>query len=943
MALLAFILVVIELSAQTNLVAYGAAWKYLDNGSNQGTAWRASSFNDASWASGNGQLGYGDGDEATIVSYGTNAGSKYITTYFRKAVSMVNVAQYASYSLNVKRDDGIVIYVNGTEVYRNNMPSGTISSATLAAAAASDDGATAQTATLGASTFTEGNNTIAVEIHQNAVTSSDLSFDFQLTGTITPVSAALITYGSSWKYLANGTNQGTAWRATSFSDASWPNGAAQLGYGDGDEATVVSYGSNANNKYITTYFRKTIAITNPSSFSSFTLNIKRDDGAVVYINGIERLRTNMPAGTISYTTLASAAATDDGATARTTSISPSSFVSGNNTIAVEMHQNVITSSDLSFDLELKGNAAASSTALLTRGPYLQMGNQSAVTLRWRTNTATNSRLEAGTVYGTYPLIVNDAAATTEHEIRITGLTADTKYYYRFGSSTQALQAGADNYFTTAPPAGTKRKIRIVAFGDCGKNDNSYQSGTLNSYLNYAGANQAEALLLLGDNAYNAGTDTEYQTQYFNIYSPNILKNHQLFPSPGNHDYANSSARQSDHTIPYNSIFSNPSAAQSGGLASGTEVYYAWDWGNIHFLSLDSYGLENSGTTRLYDTTGAQALWVKQDLAANTRPWVIAYWHHPPFTMGSHNSDTDAESTKMRQNFIRILERLGVDLIICGHSHNYERSYLLKGYFGTEASFNPAIHTLSTSSAKYDRTTNSCPYLTVNGTNHGTVYVVAGSSGASGGVQSGYPHNALPFAVNDGGTLYLEIEDNRLDARFIRRTGPVWDNFTIVKNANKTSTVNTLPSSPVLLTASWPGTYHWSTGESTRTISVNPSVNTTYTVSDASTGPCLTDVFNVSVTGNQRLMLNAVSNQANKEDPTLIIRPTIVHKGQTIYVQTTGNGTVEAVLADVHGRIVQIEKFNSRSTIQTGRLQTGIYFLRLNGNHRTYPQKLIVVD
>ena len=120
-----------------------------------------------------------------------------------------------------------------------------------------------------------------------------------------------INYGSTWKYLDNGSNQGTTWRNTSFNDASWASGPAQLGYGDGDEATVVSYGSNANKKFITTYFRKTITIADASTFSSFILNVKRDDGAVVFINGTERFRTNMPNGTISYTTKASTDAADD--------------------------------------------------------------------------------------------------------------------------------------------------------------------------------------------------------------------------------------------------------------------------------------------------------------------------------------------------------------------------------------------------------------------------------------------------------------------------------------------------------------------------------------------------------------------------------------------------------------------------------------------------------
>ena len=159
----------------------------------------------------------------------------------------------------------------------------------------------------------------------------------------------IITYGNTWKYLDKGSNQGTAWRGTSFNDAAWASGAAQLGYGDGDEATIVSYGSNANKKYITTYFRKTISIADASIFNSFALSIKRDDGAVVYINGTERFRTNMPTGTISYTTKASTDAADDGNTAQNITLPAGTLITGTNVIAVEVHQRAANSSDLSFD------------------------------------------------------------------------------------------------------------------------------------------------------------------------------------------------------------------------------------------------------------------------------------------------------------------------------------------------------------------------------------------------------------------------------------------------------------------------------------------------------------------------------------------------------------------------------------------------------------------
>jgi acid phosphatase type 7 len=493
---------------------------------------------------------------------------------------------------------------------------------------------------------------------------------------------------------------------------------------------------------------------------------------------------------------------------------------------------------------------------VTRGPYLQMGGQNSITIQWRTNIVSDSRVEIGTSFGTYPTVITDAASITNHSIVITGLTADTKYYYRVGSSSAMSAADAQIFFTTLPLSNTTRKIRIAAFGDCGRNDNSFQSNTLSRYTSYLSANgidAPDAWLLLGDNAYNNGTDAEFTSNFFSAYSSSILKNHKLYPTPGNHDYAQSIARQNDHLVPYYDIFTVPAAGQLGGVSSGSEAWYSFDIGDIHFMALDSYGLENSGTTRIYDTTGAQALWVKADLAANTKKWTIAYWHHPPYTKGSHNSDSETELIRIRENFLRILERNGVDMIVCGHSHNYERSYLLNGYYKSnpagsalsELDFNINTHTSSQSNGRYNGTANSCPYVYESGKyQHGTVYVVAGSSGADGGVQSGYPHNAFPFSQDDGGMLYFEVDNNRLDAKFIRRDGVIADQFTIMKDVNETTTVNAFTGSPVTLTASWPGNHQWTTTETTRSITITPSATgtTNYSVTDGV--GCNTDQFTV---------------------------------------------------------------------------------------------------
>jgi len=185
----------------------------------------------------------------------------------------------------------------------------------------------------------------------------------------------IISYNNSWKYLDNGSNQGTAWRTTSFNDANWASGLAQLGYGDGDEATVVSFGSNSKKKNITTYFRKIVSVSNPSSFANFTLQLKRDDGAVVYVNGTEVFRSNMPTGTISSNTKASGVAADDGATAQIATISASNFVAGNNTIAVEVHIESNGDGDMSFDLQLLGNPVPAN-----QPPEANAGSDKSITL-----------------------------------------------------------------------------------------------------------------------------------------------------------------------------------------------------------------------------------------------------------------------------------------------------------------------------------------------------------------------------------------------------------------------------------------------------------------------------------------------------------------------------------------------------------------------------------
>jgi hypothetical protein len=163
-----------------------------------------------------------------------------------------------------------------------------------------------------------------------------------------------IAENAVWKYHDQGVDLGAAWRASSYDDSAWPSGPAQLGYGENDEATVVSYGGNTANRHPTTYFRRSF-VNGGASLGNLSLDLLRDDGAVVYINGQEVLRDNMPAGTIEYQTLASSTV---GGAAESTFypfvLDPSVLVTGTNIMAVEVHQRTLDSSDLSFAARLEG-------------------------------------------------------------------------------------------------------------------------------------------------------------------------------------------------------------------------------------------------------------------------------------------------------------------------------------------------------------------------------------------------------------------------------------------------------------------------------------------------------------------------------------------------------------------------------------------------------------
>jgi hypothetical protein len=405
---------------------------------------------------------------------------------------------------------------------------------------------------------------------------------------------------------------------------------------------------------------------------------------------------------------------------------------------------------------------------VVRGPYLQSATTNAITICYRTDWYIQGCVAYGTNESTLDSLAIDPEERTEHAIRLTGLEPDTTYYYAIYADTNTvLRSGTNLYFRT-PPA-TNRSTRIWVIGDSGTG-NTNAANVRDAYVAYSTNRSADLWLMLGDNAYEVGSDAEYQRAVFNMYT-NQLPNLVLWPTLGNHDAASSGAGSE---FPYLDIFTLPTSGECGGVSSGTEKYYSFDFANIHFVCLDS-----QSSSRLPGSPMLQ--WLEQDLAATSKDWIIAFWHHPPYSWGTHNSDNEFQLVEMRRYVVPVLEDYGVDLTLCGHSHNYERSFFIHGHHGTSGNLeSPMILDSGSGDDAIDRAYEK-PAGGL-GANQGSVFAVCGCSG-EGGVFEITRHPAMRVALTGFGSMVIDVDGDRLEARFIRDTGEVDDRFTIVKSAN----------------------------------------------------------------------------------------------------------------------------------------------------------------
>ncbi len=501
---------------------------------------------------------------------------------------------------------------------------------------------------------------------------------------------------------------------------------------------------------------------------------------------------------------------------------------------------------------------------ITRAPYLQMLGEKSVQIRYRTNQAIISEVQVSSDGKTFNRTKKSSQTNTEHLVLIDSLTASNKYFYRIRLTSTQYAGDSTYFFKTAPTIGSQEKFSVWSIGDMYP-DGPYQKNVYEGFKKFIGNKYTNLFLTVGDNVYGGGTDDDFQKNFFQIYQNGpLLKQSALFPSVGNHDYDAYPKNQDHPDMAYYQSFTLPTKGELGGLASGSEAYYSFDYGNTHFICLDSYayGKDNK---RIFDGPSDQLTWLKNDLKATKQKWKVVFFHYPPYTKGTYDSDSDKspELINLRAILPKVFDEYNVDLVLTGHSHVFERSKPLKNHYGLSSEFNKSVHWPQSSSGRYDKSANSCPYLfsSSNTDKNGVIYVVNGVGGGPGTLRYGVTHPVMEYSLaGQAGSFYFEIDGNRLDAKFINEEGNVLDQFTVFKDLNlkapSTQTINYFDK--LELAATWTGEYVWSIGDKTKNIKVNPTENTVFKVSDPQN--CFQESFDIKV--NPPLSIQNVEESIN---------------------------------------------------------------------------------
>ncbi|MCG7406137.1 S-layer homology domain-containing protein [Paenibacillus sp. ACRRX] len=715
------------------LVTQSSLWRYNDEGIDHSRTVTDVTYDYSSWKSGLAPFGYKEKNGAatddvmpdtvfdkvsTMLDFGQDRKNKRTTSYLSKTITIADLRGYGSFESVFGADDGFIFYVNGIEVFRGGMPEGPVTYATLAAS--NKDKPVIYTPDLNEALkkwLRPGPNVLTIEVHNQSPSSSDLYFDMKLTalpeqdsngGGTNPGGGnggnpgnqgqgiVMLSKDSSWKYLDDGSNQGTAWRTTSYNDSGWASGRGPLGY-PADESTtafgsiqqVISYGKDAAKKHPTTYFRSTMDVNNLSAYNKIVGQFGIDDGVILYVNGTEVYRYNMPAGEPDYQTYsATTLGSPTTETADLTQALKSVLKEGRNVLAAEVHQRSGSSSDLYWAMQLianpKDEGQGNSGNLIPTALSMTFNGDPSTTqgFAWYTDPKVQgTKLElAPTAIVTGPTLPAGHTLTFEgtsmdvqvyqtrsdksagkrtvyasHKVLAQGLQPNTTYSYRVGDGQDGHWSGIST-FTTAKPSDEAYTF-LYTTDPQGTTEPEYVTWNHTLEEGMKKFPSSRFITVTGDLVDHG--DIEDQWMWMLNKPKSIFKEIPLVPTVGNHE------NKLNNNYWYH--FNLPNISYTGAKPDGS--VYSFDYGAAHFMVINTEYNEVKDVDVVYKK---QEEWLRKEAAKSNQKWKIVMFHKSPYSVASHTDDSD--TLFFRDKLTSLFDELGIDVVLSGHDHSYTRTY-----------------------------------------------------------------------------------------------------------------------------------------------------------------------------------------------------------------------------------------------------------------------------
>ena len=513
--------------------------------------------------------------------------------------------------------------------------------------------------------------------------------DYQVTPTYAETtkigdSAQLISTATTWKYLDNNVDPGTetdryAWTKADYNDSEWKSEAGKFGakkgkledLGDGFVPTVLlnQYINGVNGDDIPAFFfRTTVNISNLDDFSSLSGKLYYDDAAIVYINGVKVASFDEPEGgfesNMSYGG-SNASNPKEGVISLTKEQLKDVIKTGQNTIAVELHQGRASSSDIYFEFNnLQVDYGQEETTVEQKALNLTIGeDETKMNLTWYANTNTSGTVQlakAGAmINGEFPSQFTTVEATHNqandkgfyyNQATLANLEENTKYVYRVVNGDQVSKIydfttkdfdGSYNFIFAGDP-------QIGASGSASKDTEGWDK-TLSDSINKFNPN---FILSAGDQVNTASDENQYS---------GYLDHEELTSVPqattiGNHDSSSNA---------YTQHFNLPNETAKGETAAGTDYWYVYN--NTLFMNINT----NNTSTAEHKAFMKEAIKENQDVR-----WKVVVFHHSVYSVASHS--VESSILKRREELTPVFDDLGIDVVLMGHDHVYVRSNMMKG-------------------------------------------------------------------------------------------------------------------------------------------------------------------------------------------------------------------------------------------------------------------------